>query len=108
MLSPEFQVFSIERLLSTPFSFAHTLAAARAVLFSPNSTTEYKLPSSLRIRPLLISDVVAIGIKFKAAKIRQHSLTAKVNSISRKDAKGRKDAKFVAPLLSFATLCEKW
>jgi hypothetical protein len=38
--SPLFQVFSILRALSTPFNFAHTLAAALAVLFSPKSITE--------------------------------------------------------------------
>ena len=37
IVSPEFQVFSILRLLSTPFNFARTLAAALAVLFLPAS-----------------------------------------------------------------------
>src|SRR5882757_3413471 len=60
MVSPLFQVFSIERALSTPFNLAQTLAAARAVLFSPNSTTEYKLPSNLMIIPRLMSAVFAI------------------------------------------------
>src|SRR5688572_6427081 len=69
MVSPLFQVFSILRLLSKPFNFAHTLAAARAVLFSPNSTTVYKLPSSLMIMPRLISEVFAINYKyFKSQK----------------------------------------
>src|SRR6476660_2421386 len=63
-------VFSIVRLLSTPFNFAHTFAAARAVLFSPNSTTEYKLLSSFNIIPRLISAVVAIMYFFIwAAKV---------------------------------------
>src|ERR1700737_1779101 len=61
MVSPLFQVFSIDRLLSTPFNLAHTFAAALAVLFSPNSTTVYKLPSSLMIMPRLISAVLAIN-----------------------------------------------
>src|SRR5882672_12564567 len=60
MVSPLFQVFSMDRALSTPFSFAQTFAAARAVLFSPNSTTVYKLPSNLIIIPRLISPVFAI------------------------------------------------
>src|SRR5882672_3651059 len=65
MVSPLFQVFSIDRELSTPFNLAQTLAAARAVLFSPNSTTVYKLPSSLMIIPRLISAVFAIyPVKF--------------------------------------------
>src|ERR1700722_5836422 len=61
MVSPLFQVFSIERALSTPFNLAHTFAAARAVLFSPNSTMVYKLPSNLMIMPRLISALLAIG-----------------------------------------------
>src|SRR4051812_18847084 len=69
MVSPLFQVFSILRLLSKPFNFAHTLAAARAVLFSPNSITVYKLPSNLMIMPRLISEVFAINDKnFKSQK----------------------------------------
>src|ERR1700744_5878431 len=65
MVSPLFQVFSMERALSTPFSFAQTFAAARAVLFSPNSTTVYKLPSNLMIMPRLMSAVFAIrAVKF--------------------------------------------
>src|ERR1700744_6206766 len=50
----------MERALSTPFSLAQTFAAARAVLFSPNSTTVYKLPSNLMIMPRLMSAVFAI------------------------------------------------
>src|SRR5436190_5388584 len=69
MFSPLFQVFSMVLLLSTPFSFAQTFAAARAVLFSPNSTTEYRLPSSFNIIPREISEVVAILYIFKAAKV---------------------------------------
>jgi hypothetical protein len=78
MVSPLFHVCSIERLLSTPFNFAQNFAAARAVLFCPNSITEYKLPSSFKIIPRLMSAVVAITIKnfntdfsktFKAAKV---------------------------------------
>src|SRR6185503_18568243 len=46
--------------LSTPFSLAQTFAAARAVLFSPNSTTVYRLPSNLMIIPRLMSAVFAI------------------------------------------------
>src|ERR1700754_38998 len=65
MVSPLFQVFSMERELSTPFNFAQTFAAARAVLFSPNSTTVYKLPSNLMIMPRLMSAVFAIkAVKF--------------------------------------------
>jgi hypothetical protein len=50
--------------LSTPFNLAQTLAAARAVLFSPNSTTEYKLPSNFKIIPRVMSEVVAIIFDF--------------------------------------------
>src|SRR5215218_4766724 len=60
MVSPLFQVTSMERLLSTPFSLAHTLAAERAVLFSPNSIILYRLFSSFMINPRLISEVLAI------------------------------------------------
>jgi hypothetical protein len=55
-------------LLSTPFSFAHTLAAALAVLFSPNSITLYKLPSNFRIVPRLMSEVFAIVEIFRGGK----------------------------------------
>src|ERR1700742_2393829 len=78
MVSPLFQVFSMERELSTPFSLAQTFAAARAVLFSPNSTTVYKLPSNLIIMPRLMSAVFAIkavvffalGGKFTSKSLR--------------------------------------
>jgi hypothetical protein len=65
------------------------LAAARAVLFSPNSTTVYKLPSSLMINPRLISEVFAIiskdfksqqrnkNLKKVAAKLWQNCQVAK-------------------------------
>ena len=68
MFSPLFHVFSIDLLLSTPFNLAHILAAARAVLFSPNSTTEYKLPSNFRIIPRLMSEVVAIIVFFNLSE----------------------------------------
>jgi hypothetical protein len=54
----------MDLLLSTPFNFAQTLAAARAVLFSPNSTTLYRLPSRLMTMPLLISAVFAMKKNF--------------------------------------------
>ncbi len=65
MVSPLFHVFSIDLLLSTPFNLAQTFAAARAVLFSPNSTTEYKRPAYLRITPLEMSEVVAMCLILK-------------------------------------------
>lgn len=64
IVSPLFQVTSMVRALSTPFSFAQTLAAARAVLFCPNSITEYKLPSIFKINPERISAVVAMLLYF--------------------------------------------
>ena len=42
------------------FNLAHTFAAARAVLFCPNSITLYKLPSTLMISPERMSAVVAM------------------------------------------------
>src|SRR4051812_27547395 len=82
MVSPLFQVFSILRLLSRPFNFAHTLAAARAVLFSPNSTTVYKLPSNLMIMPRLISEVFAINDKnFKSQKTGTNSKNRRQNYV---------------------------
>src|SRR3954468_14869378 len=92
MVSPLFQVTSMERLLSTPFNLAHTLAAERAVLFSPNSMILYKLLSSFMIRPRLMSAVLAIMIyelrivsyDFEAAKLSQNGHSTKIGVFTRK------------------------
>src|SRR5882757_8183793 len=74
MVSPLFQVTSMVRLLSTPFNLAQTFAAARAVLFWPNSITVYKLPSTLMISPERMSAVVAMLVCFfyEGAKVMEN------------------------------------